>query len=68
MRKLKPLEKKTSSPDSVLARLVAFSLENVMDTLYLTELNLVNFQLPLSVELHKLPETSDDLERLTYLS
>ena len=39
-----------------------------MDTLYLTELNLVNFQLPLSVESHKLPETSDDLERLTYLS
>ena len=52
----------------MLAPLAAFSLENVMDTLYLTELNVVNFQLPLSVESHKLPETSDDLQRLNYLS
>ena len=39
-----------------------------MDTLHLTELNTVTFQLPRLNESRKLPETSDDLRRLSYLS
>ena len=39
-----------------------------MDTLHLTELNTVTFQLPRLIESRKLPETSDDLRRLSYLS
>ena len=43
-------------------------LKNFMDTLHLTELNTVTFQLPHLNESRKLPETSDDLRRLSYLS
>ena len=32
-----------------------------MDTLHLTELNAVTFQLPHLIESRKLPDTSDDL-------
>ena len=39
-----------------------------MDTLLLTELNPVNFQLPLLIESRKLPETSDGLRRVSSLS
>ena len=39
----------------------------VMDTLHLTELNTVNFQLPFLIESRKLPDTSDD-RRISSLS